>query len=181
MNLLAFFLAAPAWAAKGGEHHDADISGIIFPLLNFLIYAGLIVYFGFPAMRRFLKQRREQVFILIRQAAARKQQGMALLQDYRSRLSRLDQESQAIQAQLRSEGEREKKRLLSEAEALAAKIKSDALLLAEQEFKVAKQQVLEELVETATALAVNLARRHVSPADHGRLVEEFIHGVGRSR
>jgi hypothetical protein len=57
MNPRDWFLVAEAWAAGGGEHHAPEISGIIFPLLNFLIYAGIIYYFAFPLIRSFLTAR----------------------------------------------------------------------------------------------------------------------------
>ncbi|HUC97905.1 MAG TPA: hypothetical protein VMR88_05460, partial [Candidatus Polarisedimenticolaceae bacterium] len=68
-----------------------------------------------------------------------------------------------------------------EAEGLAAKIKSDAQLLAEQEVKAAKHQVFLELAERAKASATELIRRHLSHADQDRLVEEFIEDLGQVR
>jgi F-type H+-transporting ATPase subunit b len=104
-----------------------------------------------------------------------------LVADYRSRLAKLNQEIESIQASLKAEGERDKARLLREAEALAAKIKSDAHLLAEQEVKAAKHQVFLELAERAKANATDLIRRHLSQGDQGRLVEEFINDLGQVR
>ena len=85
----------------------------------------------------------------------------------------------SIQASLKAEGERDKARLLREAEALAAKIKSDAQLLADQEVNAAKHQVLLELAERAKASATDLIRRHLSQVDQSRLVEEFINDLGQ--
>jgi F-type H+-transporting ATPase subunit b len=114
-------------------------------------------------------------------AAARKRSAEALVADYESRLAKVDQEIDSIQASLKAEGERDKARLLKEAEELATKIKSDAQLLADQEVKAAKQQVLLELAEKAKVSAGDLIRRHLSQADQGRLVEEFIDDLGQIR
>jgi F-type H+-transporting ATPase subunit b len=114
-------------------------------------------------------------------AAARKRSAEALVEDYRNRLAKLNQEIESIQASLKAEGERDKARLLREAEALAAKVKSDAQFLADQEIKATKHQVLLELAERAKASATDLIRRHLSQADQGRLIEEFIHGIGQVR
>jgi len=182
MNLFEVFSVAKAWAsAAGAEHHAPDISGIIFPLLNFLIYVGVIYYFALPLVRRFLRSRRDEVVATITAAETRKQRAKALVEDYERRLANLDQEGQSIQELLKTEGEREKARLISEAELMATKIKSDAEFLAEQEIKIAKQQVLEEMAERAKVLATDLVRRHISPADQARLVEEFIQQVGQVR
>ncbi|MPZ75936.1 MAG: hypothetical protein GEU77_05385 [Deltaproteobacteria bacterium] len=182
MNLFEVFLAAKAWASvAGAEHHAPDISGIIFPLLNFLIYVGVIYYYALPLVRRFLRSRRAEVVATITAVETRKQRAKAVLEDYTHRLANLDQEGQSIQELLKTEGEREKARVISEAEVMATKIKSDAEFLAEQEIKIAKQQVLEEMAERAKVLAADLVRRHISPADQARLVEEFIQQVGQVR
>jgi F-type H+-transporting ATPase subunit b len=179
MNPRDWFFVAEAWAAGGAEHHAPEISGIIFPLLNFLIYAGIIYYFAVPLIRSFLKARHDEVLGTVTGAAARKRSAEALVADYRGRLAKLNQEIESIQASLKAEGERDKARVLREAEALAAKVKSDAQLLANQEVKAAKHQVFLELAERAKANATDLIRRHLSQADQGRLVEEFINELGQ--
>lgn len=181
MNLQDWFFAAEAWAAGGAEHHAPEISGILFPLLNFLIYAGIIYYFAVPRVRSFFKARHDEVLAAITGAAARKRSAEALLEDYRDRLAGLDNEIGSIQATLKAEGERDRTRLLREAEGLAAKIKNDARFLAEQEIKVAKQQVLQELAEKAKLSAIELIRHHLTEADQASLVENFIHEIGQVR
>ncbi len=179
MSLGDLFYAAEAWAAGGAEHHSPDITGIIFPLLNFLIYAGIIYYFAIPLIRGFLKSRHDEVLSTITEAADRKRRAEASVQDYRNRLAKLEQEIKSIQATLKAEGERDKARLLREAEGVAAKIKSDAQFLAEQEIKLAKRQVLQELAEKAKATATDLIRRSMSETDQRRLVDEFLQEIGQ--
>jgi F-type H+-transporting ATPase subunit b len=112
MNPRDWFLVAEAWAAGGGEHHAPDISGIIFPLLNFLIYAGIIYYFAFPLIRSFLKARHDQVLATVTEAAARKRSAEALVADYKSRLTKVDQEIDSIQALLKAEANETKRAYL---------------------------------------------------------------------
>jgi F-type H+-transporting ATPase subunit b len=179
MSVGKLFSAAEAWAAGGAEHHAPDLSGLIFPVLNFLIYAGIIYYFAIPLVRGFLKTRHDEVLAAITEAADRKRRAEASVQDYRNRLAKLEQEINSIQATLKAEGELDKARLLREAEGLAGKIKSDAQFLAEQEVKLAKRQVFQELAERAKATATQLIRRSMSEADQDRLVEEFIQEIGQ--
>src|ERR671915_311444 len=100
MSIGGLFYAAEAWAAGGAEHHAPDITGIIFPLLNFLIYAGIIYYFAVPLIRSFLKARHDEVLATVTGAAARKSNAEALVGDYRSRLAKLKQETESIQVSL---------------------------------------------------------------------------------
>jgi F-type H+-transporting ATPase subunit b len=176
------FGIAQAWAsAAGADHHAPSINEIWFPLANFLIFAFIIVRYGLPPVRNFLRSRRDEVVATLQEAAAKKHQVEAIVQDYKNRLARLEQEVQSIQASLRTEGEREKTKLLSEAQILAAKMKQDAHFLADQEVKMARQKIREEIASQAEATARELIQRHLSSPDQGRLVEDFIQSIGQNR
>lgn len=173
---------AQAWAsAAEAAPHAPSINQIWFPLGNFLIFAWIIKRFALPFVRDFLRSRREQVLSAIQEAAESKRRADAIVQDYRARLARLDQDVQSIQTALRAEGERQKARLLEEAEGLARKIKEDARFLADQEVKIARQKIREEIATQAEASARQLIERNFTPADEGHLTDEFIRGIGQSK
>jgi F-type H+-transporting ATPase subunit b len=117
----------------------------------------------------------------VSQAAAKKQAAEALVNEYRAKLSGLDREVQSIHASLREEGEREKRKLVGEAQATAIKIQEDANFLAEQEVKMARQKLREEMADQAEATARQLIERNLSGADQNRLVDDFIRTIGQSR
>jgi F-type H+-transporting ATPase subunit b len=180
VSFFAIFAVAQAWAsAAEAEHHAPSIHDIWFPLGNFLIFAFIIVRYALPLVRSFLQSRRDAVLATVREAAAKKQHAEAIVQDYRGRLAQVEQESQTIVASLRAEGEREKAKLLSDAQTLAAKIKEDARFLADQEVRMARQKVREEMAAEAEARARELVQRHLSATDQGRLVEDFIQNIGQ--
>ncbi len=183
MSVLEFFTTAQAYAsaAAEAEHHAPSINDIWFPLANFLIYAFIIVKFAFPLIRDFLKSRHDEVVSTISQASARKQAAEALVHEYRAKLSGLDREVQSILDSLRDEGQREKSKVVREAEARAVKIQEDAYFLAEQEVKMARQKLREEMADQAEATARQLIERNLSGADQNRLVDDFIHTIGQSQ
>ncbi len=185
MNFLDLFVTAQLWAseatAHGAEHHAPSIHDIWFPLGNFVIYAFLLVKFALPLVRDFLLSRREEVVSTIAQAAAKKQAAATLVSDYKSKIAGLDTEIETLQGALRDEGERESTRLVSEAGAMAVKIKEDAKFLAEQEVKSARQQLRQEMANQAEAAAQGLVERNLSAADQNRLAEEFIRHIGQTR
>ena len=179
MSLFELLSATQAWAsAAETEHHAPSINDLWFPLGNFLIFAFIIIRYAFPLVRNFLRSRREEVLTTVNQAAAKKQQAEAIVKDYQARLARLSQEIQSLEAGLRDEGEREKAKLLREAETLAAKIKEDARFLADQEVKVARHKIREEMASQAEATARDLVQRNLSAADQSRLIEDFIRRIG---
>jgi F-type H+-transporting ATPase subunit b len=181
VSLLELFTTAQAWAAGGGEHHAPPVSDVIFPAINFLIYAFIIVKFVFPLVRGFLRSRREEVVSVITQASAKKQQAEALVREYRDKLSEVEREAASIQASWNEEAEREKVKLLNDAQVMAAKIKDDARFLADQEVKMARQKLRNDMANQAEAIAEDLVRRHFSPADQNRLATEFIEQIGQAR
>ena len=180
MSFFELFGVAQAWAsAAEAEHHAPSINDIWFPLGNFVIFAFIIVRYALPLVRNFLQSRRESVLETVREATAKKQHAEAVVQDYKRRLAGVEQEIQSILASLRAEGEKEKAKLLSDAQALAAKIGEDARFLADQEVRVAKQKVREEMATQAEARARELVQCHLSSADQGRLVGDFIQSIGQ--
>ena len=64
---------------------------------------------------------------------------------------------------------------------LAIKIQEDANFLAEQEVKMARQKLREEMADQAEATARQLIERNLSGADQNRLVDDFIRTIGQSR
>ena len=185
MNILDLFATAPLWAAEAASHaaeHSApSINDIWLPLGNFIIYAIILVKFALPLVRDFLNTRREEVVSTIAQASAKKQAAEAFVNEYKSKIAGLDKQIEILQATLREEGEREKARLVSEAQSLALKIKEDTQFLADQEVKIARQQLRQEMANQAEAAARALIQRNLSAADHNRLAQEFIQSIGPTR
>lgn len=179
------FVTAQVWASEaaeqGAEHHAPSINDIWYPLGNFAIYAFILYKFALPLVRDFLKSRREEVMSTIAQSAAKKQAAEALVSDYKAKIAGLDKEISAMRAVLHDEGEREKTRLVVEAEALAGKIREDAVFLAEQEVKIARQQLRQEMANQAEATARALVERNLTAADQNRLADEFIQNIGQRR
>ena len=65
--------------------------------------------------------------------------------------------------------------------ALALKIKDDAQFLAEQEVKIARQKIREEMANQAEATARELVQSNLTAADQSRLVQDFIQDIGQAR
>ena len=180
-DFLGVFTVAQAWAAGGAEHHAPSITEVIFPALNFLIYAFIIIKFALPPVRSFLKNRRDEVVATMAQASAKKAAAQALVDEYKAKLAALDQQVRSLQATLRDEGERDKAKLVGEANAMAVKIKADASILADQEVKMARQKIREDMAIQAEATARALLQRNLSVDDQNRLADEFIQSIGQAR
>ena len=181
MNLFDLLTVTQAWAsAAEGEPNALSINQIWFPLGNFLIFVWILKRFALPLVRDFLRSRREEIVTAVQQATESKRRAESVIEEYKSRLARLDQEIQSIQVSLSAEGERQKARLVEEAQALAKKMLQDAHFLADQEIKIARQKIREEMASLAEATARELVQSHMTAADRLRLADEFLHGIGQS-
>ena len=181
MSLYLLFVASELWAssAAGAGEHAASVTQLLFPSINFLIFLYLVKRFALPLVKSHLRSRREEIVAALAEADEGKRSADALVRDYRARLARIHEESRRLRDELRTDGEREKARLLTEAGDLATRIKADADFLAEQEVKLARQKLRAEIARAAEQAAQRLVRAGLEPADQGRLVEEFLSGVGR--
>lgn len=182
MSGLELFTAASAWAsAAGAEHHTPSIGELVFPAINFIIYAAVLYYFALPLVRTFLRSRREQIIATIAQASAKKQRAEAFVKEYRAKLAAVEQEAKSIMASVREDSERERAKSLADAQAMAAKIREDARFLGEREVSMAREKIREELANQAEITARELVQRNLSAVDQARLAQEFIQHIGQSR
>ncbi len=173
MTLLSDMLVSAAWAASGGEAHVPSITELLFPLINFLIFAFLVKRYGLPLIRRHLKQRREALTEAVATARQAKGEAEGYVRKYQELLNVLDGECDRIREGLRAEGERERTRIVAEAEEAATKLKADADFLAEQEIKMARRQIRGEMALLAEAAAERVVQQHMAAADQDRMVENF--------
>jgi F-type H+-transporting ATPase subunit b len=183
MSFLAALFSSVAWAAPAveAEEHAASVGELIFPLVNFLIFLYLIKRFVLPLARDYFRSRREGIAQSIREADEAKHRADALLLDYKNRLAKLSEEILSIREALRAEGEREKAKLLAEAKEIAERIKADTDFLAEQEVRLARQELRRNIVDAARAAAEKLIQQNFTVEDQKRMVSEFLSEVGAAR
>ena len=183
MKLWELLFLAQAWAAAAAEagEHAASVTQLVFPLINFLIFLYLLKRYLLPFARDYLRSRREEIATAVREADEAKQRAIALLRDYQNRLARLSEETRVIREALRAEGEREKAKLLAEAEIVVTRIQTDADFLAQQEVKSARQGLRRQIARAAQAAAEKLVRNNLTAADQKRMVSEFLSEVGEVR
>ena len=174
---------AEVWAASsaGAEEHAASITQLIFPAINFLIFLYLLKRYLMPFVKNHLRSRREEIAEAVGGAAAAKKQAEETVRACREQVARLDQTTKEILQTLRAEGDREKTKLLAEAEELADRIKTDADFLADQEVKGARQQVRYEIGRIAQEAAERALQHQLTSADQERLIGDFLVQVRESR
>jgi F-type H+-transporting ATPase subunit b len=162
------------------EHgaHAPSIADLLWPALNFLIFVALLVRFLRGPVIEYFRQRTER----LRAALAAGARARAEAEDLRVKLARevaeLPQLRARLLADLRATAERERADMMQSAKQTAERIRTEARLLGEQEVVAARQALRLEVIDETVRQATAIIREALAPADHARLVREFIERTG---
>jgi F-type H+-transporting ATPase subunit b len=170
-------LAAPALASEGGG------SGLLFPILNFVLLVAVIVYFAGKPIREFFNARRATIqddLHDLHATAEFRREAEARYAKWQRKLVDLEAELEQIRATSRERAEAERERIVSDANATAERIRSEATAAIEQELRRSREVLTEDAANLAVELAGDLLREHVTDGDRDRLVTEFIERIERT-
>ena len=90
-----------------------------FKIFNFVVLVLLLYWFGKKPLVSLLKRRQESIKQAIEEAETARKEGEQKYREYEERLQKLDQEIEQIHQTLIKEGEREKERIIKEAQMMA--------------------------------------------------------------
>jgi F0F1-type ATP synthase membrane subunit b/b' len=159
----------------GGEH--GGLSGLLWPTANFLILCGGLYYFLRTPFSDYLAGRSSQIRKDLVEAAELNRAATAQLAEVDRKVQALPGEIDALRRRGKQEIAAEEARIASEAAA-----ERDRLLTqTRREIDVRLRAAQRELSEHAATLALDLARQRLrtemTPADHARLVDRYLHQV----
>lgn len=166
---------AAAEEHAGAEH--GGLSGLLWPVANFLILAGGLYYFLRAPFSQYLAGRSDQIRRDLMDAAELNKTASAQLADVDRKLKALPDEIAALKQRGRDEIVAEEERISSAAAADRARL----LVQTRREIEVRLQAAQRELSDHAASLALQLAKerlgKEMTAADHARLVERYVQQV----
>jgi F-type H+-transporting ATPase subunit b len=148
--------------------------GLLFALLNFAIFAGLLVKFAGPKLTTYLRTRHETVKGALDEAASLRAEARAKLDEYNRRIAGVDQEVTRLMHEIRAEAESERDAILAQARAQAESMKRDAQARIESEIARARLALEREVVSAAVQAAETVLRERTTADDQARLFDGFI-------
>ena len=178
----ALCAAAVAFAAEeGGAHPGGGVhipwGEIIKQAINFLILAGVLVYFLRKPLSSFLKERSELLRKAIDDAAKARAEAAEKLAAIETRTANLADEIAGMNAKMDIEAAAEARRLQETAAAEIARIRTQAEFTGEQEVKKAREELRREASLLTARAAEELVRKTLSPEDQERLVRENLEKI----
>jgi F-type H+-transporting ATPase subunit b len=159
-----------------GEHLPIWLK-LLFQCVNFAILLFVILKFASKPFKDFLKKRHDVVKERIDEAERRAKEALEAKLRYEEKLAGLEGEIAQFRASVVEAMEQEKKRVINEAQELAARIREQARLAYEQEMKEALEKVRAEIAGQTIQAATARVREMFKKEDHDRMVEEFIQKV----
>jgi F-type H+-transporting ATPase subunit b len=169
--LTTFFL--PGCAIVERITHDPLLS-FAFKVLNFLVLMAILIKLLSKPLGNFLKNRQAKVRQALEDAEKARAEAEKKIREYEKRLAHIDEEIQEVHRALREEGEKEKARIVSEAERMAENIKNQARATAEQEIRRAQSILREDMTDLAVKIAEEILKKGMSRSDQKRLLEDYI-------
>jgi len=169
------FAAEEGGARHGGVH--IPWGEIVKQAINFLLLAGVLVYFLRRPVSSFLKERSDLLRKAIDDAAKARAEAAERLAAIEARTANLADEIAGMNAKMDVEAAAEARRLQETVAAEISRIRAQSEFTAGQEVKKAREELRREASLLAARAAEELVRKTLSPEDQERLVRENLQKI----
>ncbi|MBO4783537.1 MAG: F0F1 ATP synthase subunit B [Lachnospiraceae bacterium] len=143
----------------------------------FVLFLGGSFFFFNPA-RKFLEKRKQGIADDIESARKEKEEAERLKVEYEDRLKNVDAEVEGILSDARQRALANENRIVADAREEAGKIIDNAHREANLEKLKVADEVKEEVISVAEAMAGKIVASSMSEADQKRLLDETLKGIG---
>jgi len=178
LTLAAVMLLPTVMHAAEGGHHEQSIGEMIlgmgWPVANFIVFVGVIYYFGNGPMKEYLATRSASIRKDLVEAAELKAAATA-------QLAALEQKLQALPGELATLRTRGAEDIVAEEKRIAAAAEADRERLLDQtrreidlQVRLAKKAILEHAADLSVQLATERIKKETTQADQDRLVDNYL-------
>lgn len=174
---LAALSPSTAMAAQEAEGHGSWL-GLLFFVINFLLFVFILVYFAGPPLRRFFSDRASTIHSNLAKSAKTFEEAEALARAASERIAALEGEVASLKRELEEETAFQLNRISELARSNADRIRRDTEATAAALVDNAQRRVRENLASAAAQLARELIARHFQAADQSRLLDGFMNRLG---
>jgi F-type H+-transporting ATPase subunit b len=166
-------------AESHGEEaaHGGGLSGLLWPIANFIVLAGILYRYGRQPAAEYFAARKAQVRKDLVEAAELKSVATAQLAELEKKMQALPGELDALRARGRTEIAAEEQRIAAAAAAERTRLLEQTRREIDLQVRTAKRDLLEHAADLAVQLAGQRIERDITPADQDRLVRRYIDQV----
>jgi F-type H+-transporting ATPase subunit b len=166
------------------EHHEKTYFGMpgwILKLANMILFIGVLAYFAGGPVKKGFAARSEAIRRAADEARERREKADRMAGDIQARLSAIEVEVRAIHERALAEGERQKRELITAAEAESQKILAAARNEVDNRLKHARSELTEYAGQLASERAEQILREKITDQDQKNLFRESLREVGEVR
>ena len=157
------------------EHSITDmILGMGWPIANFIIFVGVIYYFGNGPLKEYLATRGATIRKDLVEAAALKASATAQLATIEQKLQALPGDLSALRARGADEIVSEEKRIAAAADADRERLLDQTRREIDLQVRLAKKEILEHAANLSVQLATERIKKETTAADQERLVDNYL-------
>jgi F-type H+-transporting ATPase subunit b len=165
------------------EHHEKTYFGIpgwILKLANMILFIGVLVWFAGGPVKKAFADRSAAIRAASEEARERREKADRMASDIQARLTAIENEVRTIHERAQAEGERQKRELLTAAEAESQKILNNARNEVENRIKHARAELTAYAGQLASERAEQILREKITEADQKKLFAESLREVGNA-
>lgn len=150
----------------------------IAQILNLFIQLYLFKRFLFKPVKDILAKRQAEVDAIYDEANQANADAQSAKTDYEAHLLTANSEAEAITQRAVESARAQSEALISSAQATAAAMKQKAESDIALERRKAMGEMKNEISDLAVSIASKVVSKELTPADHERLIEQFIEDLG---
>ncbi len=153
-------------------------SGIAQYLVSICIIAGILGYFLYEPVKKFMHERQERIAKQIKDAENIEKEAIQLKSDYEEKLSKINVERTEILEDARKRATNMESEIIAQAKEEATKIKQRAILDIEREEARARDDIRTQIIELSTSMAGRIVDVSIDDETQNKLLDEVISSLG---
>lgn len=181
--LTTFFVLAESEAAMEPRLFNLDwqlVADASLMIIAIFVLFLFMSYFLFNPARKFLSDRQERIRNDLDTAQTEKADAIALKEDYEARLRDIDKQAEEILSEARKKALANEASIVAKAKEEAARIIDRANVEAELEKQKAADEVKQEMIRIASAMAGKVVAANIDTTVSAGLIDETLREIGES-
>ncbi len=172
-TLLVAFLLVIIYSTlsfAGGDGMDPN-KELIYKIVNFLVFAGVLTYLLKNVVRKFFKERSENIAKDLSAADTAMQAAEDEFKKSEADMSKVADEVRALTEKIRQEGEIEKQNIIAHAKEMAEKIKAQTEAAVQRELEAVRKKIKEETLKHTMDAAEEMLKKQFEEKDQEKVAD----------
>jgi F-type H+-transporting ATPase subunit b len=182
--LMGILTAAASAFAGEAAHGEGGHEAITFlhdwlpRIVNFSVIAAVVIYFARKPAIDFFKNRSVAIAKAMQESQEASERAVRAVGEMEQKIKDLERETDAMLAEARARGEKDKQALVEEGKKLVQDIQNQVKQGIEMEVRKARAALAAEASHLSLDLAEGRIKEKINNTDHERIVKEYISNVG---